>query len=601
MKHLPIFLLIGSLYALPVQTAAQDQFYTICVGTFLNARLADFDNIREFGFLYDEPYENTLVKVNLGGFHDQKQAKSVLDKVRAKGYQDAYIVSRQPDKDGSGWFIQIGLADGKDKNIWSSYNHITPLYVHLDKDKLKVLTGPFREKSAADGQLKSLRTAGFTDAFVKSLPLTEVTAITDFETGGIPNQQETASKSSDPSPQDDSASNPAENPDVKQPDLLLYSFQGNTSIPTEADQSKETQPSQPDNHSSAEKPAPRPSSILNPREVPAIAGNIQRQSVRNLQTILQNIGTYEDLIDGYYGPATTKAYEKALESNAQLKKYRILSQYMAPEIQTPAFSALEHTLFTLGNNPEVAQSDLASNSTALANGYTAYLNYIESGPSSEVDDLMNSALRQVFSGQKDISFPFDFEATYAYRSLDQLLLHLSYIQKLSNPSAAVPCWLFTKHPAEMQAAYRSSKALPVDYKFEPCDPLLTWPALTLLHTIISDLCPDEVEKELTGDIQKNAELRTQISLTPAPIVPGDTAAINAWHDRMWEMMEGRTSGNQLYEEQLIAFKTIFHQSRILLEDYFMFAGLEMQEASQLALYALHTIVNPYLGYLDQEK
>ena len=587
------------------QDEPRRQFFTICVGTFLNATLADFDNLRDIGFIYDEPSENALLKIHLGGYSTVEDATSTLGQVKSRGYQDAYIVSRPLDRDGKSLFIQLGLFNLESQTDWSKYLKAGQLFVLLDGNKNKIVAGPYSEKADADQNLSAIRNMGFSDAFIRSAPLAQVTKISGFETGGLiiekssnaPNKnlEDTTqitidTKPASPSPQGVERS--------AETGLLLFSFQETSAVHSTTDSTSDNIPEK--KQQTVSKKTPTPQESLQVNNLPKIRGNVSRQSVRDLQTALLKSGSYTSVVDGLYGPATEKAYREEFVNNRQFQKYRILTAHIPVTIESPGLSSLDNAILELDNDFDSAMNFFANEGSPVSKGFRAYAEYIENGPSMAVDDLMNGALKMSFEGKK-ISFPFDPSATYAYRSLDQLILHLSFIMKVYEPQPIVPCWLFKKHPKEAFDAFRSVKALPVPYRIEPCDPFLQWEPVKVLHTMVADLCPSRVLQKISSDVQVNAANRSKVAMTPAPVSPGDLDALYKWNTDLWEMLDRKADNDVLYAEKIEALKIEFQQCRVLLEDYFLDANLDTAEANSLALYVLHSLVNPYLTFLGEKS
>ena len=85
-----LFILVTSISAFTQNNA----YYTVLVGTFLDAKAQDFENLRSLGFLHATKLEGNLTQVYIGGFDKQRDAEKMASAVRSKGYSGAFVQER---------------------------------------------------------------------------------------------------------------------------------------------------------------------------------------------------------------------------------------------------------------------------------------------------------------------------------------------------------------------------------------------------------------------------------------------------------------------------------------------------------------------------
>jgi len=77
-------------------TKAANYTFTIHIGAFVNAQLTDFENIRPYGYIYTQKFNN-LLKIYMGDYKTEADATKVLTQIKSSGYPDAFITRRNLD------------------------------------------------------------------------------------------------------------------------------------------------------------------------------------------------------------------------------------------------------------------------------------------------------------------------------------------------------------------------------------------------------------------------------------------------------------------------------------------------------------------------
>lgn len=546
--------------------AQNNAYYTVLVGTFLDAKAQEFENLRALGFLYATKLEGNLTQVYIGGFNKQGDAEKMASAVRSKGYSGAFVQERLLSEGKSTIIIQMGIRSIKKNIDWEDYYRAGALYVILNGNQIKIVTGLYNDINDAKKDVSRVRKLGFKDAFVKRINTTLLHQVNSFEAGGLKRPL------FDLTIEDD----PQKNRPISY-DVIPKNYE-------------DVRPKSP-----VVKDPSLPNRVLGTDSaLPAIRSKVKRRSALELQKVLKVQGTYSSSLDGYYGKGTTAAYEKTLASNRDLQKYLVLSQYMNSDGRTNSDGALQNIISNLIDDPS-APASLEKYNLPIANVYKAYLIFTTIGPNAEVNDLMNTAIRKAYQGEKiKNQSPFNYNATYAYEDLEQLILHVHYVHSAPNTDIAAPCWLFQIHPRETTNAYKVYSNFDNDhFQVQTCDEFMYWPEVKLVQTIASDLNPDS--KINQSDIAQAASKRASLFLSPSKLSTSEQKKLTKWNTKIWDNINSWAARDALHQRLVTAFKIAYFQSQVRLEDYFMNKGFKRKEAEGLALATLQTIAGPHLA------
>ena len=554
--------------------------YTVQIGTFVSANADDFKAIRPYGFVYADQLDKDLHQIYIGGFKNKNKAEQLLKKVKAKGYLDAYVTKRSLDKGKELRMIQLQTFGIKDPINWAKFNGIQNLYVHLDGELIKILTGIFTSENTLSIQLKKIKNSGFNDAFAKTVNSKQLHRLSDFETNGsivIPTEMEIEKLVTEKTA-------PLESMTTVEKTKEEFTAKSPTKALAETPPPPVVIPPEYDNINFT----PKSPNAFKPK----IRENVKRTSALQLQTLLKAAKIYKGSIDGLYGPATTRAYDEMMTNNRQIRKYILLSKYTIPEHNIKP-TKLQQSINALSKNTKMAVKTLEQINHPLAKAYRAYVLFVNGGNESKVNQLMNEAIKESFVGKKIKNQPaFDYKATYAYTDLEQLILHLSYIHNANPDNPSVPCWLFQKHPHETAKAFEPFATMSEsDYKVEDCGGFMKWKELQLLQTIAKDLYTGK--KLNQKNLKELDNERARLFLLPKPLnAIQKTDALN-WNENLWTTLDEWAKQDPLHQELITALKLSYYQSAVLLEDYFMDKGLKYTDAKPLALLSLKTVVAPY--------
>ncbi len=555
---------------------AQDKSYTIYIGTFVNAKVSDFGGLQNYGFIYAKNFDASLQKIYLGGYTSEKMAIPTLEKVKKNGYDDAYV-TRTPTRGGEPVaVVQIAMKKAGAPIDWQKYALGTP-HVILKNEQVKIVTGPFATLEEAKQLLPSIRKRGFSDAFVKTVHSSELVPVGSFEMGGQQIPDELAIYEGGSTPETDIPAGYDYQEQKKGDNGRAYIPSSYDILPT----SETTNYNERGGRISAE---------------PSIRGKLKRASVINLQKVLKEEKTYSSGIDGYYGNGTKRGYDQIMQNNYQINKYRLLADEMPPQLPTVKTNQLDGYISDLWNNPRSSVAGLERSGTPISKAYLGYYYFVSEGPSQRVNNLMNAAIREAYNKLPKNSRPaFDYNSTYAYNNLQQLIKHLYRVHMDSNPEPIVPCWLFERHPREARNAFESGQYFSAaNYKLEDCDPLMDWESVRLLNAIVYDINPPTSSSVNEQRVLSAKVARNRLFLNPQPIRGTEVTTLDQWNKKMLSVLNGWKAKSPMYEKYATPMRVAYLQTQVLLEDYFINQGFKLQEAQPMALYVLNTLVAPFM-------
>ncbi len=560
---LACFLLV---FALSAFGQNKEPAYTVQIGTFVNPKPEDFKSLQPLGFVYAVPQMQNQANVFIGGFTDQLEAEKLAETLRSPqyGYTNARMVELNTEGGHYYTMVQLEILTAGKEIDWEPYLQLGRIYVVLEDKAIKVYTGIFPDRATASGELSRIRKAGYEDAFVKDVNNVLLHEIGDFEIG--PRQKKPLIPLNFDRPPEESVATkkkmvtqPAEVV-VAQPEMLTA--KGVEMAP----------PAAP-----VKKPAVNLSATL-----PDIRSNVKRQSAVQLQKVLKTLGAYSGKADGYYGPNTRAAYERAVADNRQLKKYRILARYYYAPANSAKPGSVQWAINSLWEDSPDALDILKQSSLPVAKAYRAYFEFVTKGPGTTVNELMNSAIKQAFANVKS-EFPrFDPSATYAYVNIGQLILHLRHVQQVSPQEIEAPCWLFSKHPGPALEAFSASSQT-LGLHMQNCGGFWDWEEVQLLHAIAQDIGAQD------HPAHSSTPMLASYFLNPEAPDAATQQELAKWSATLWSSLNAWSSRDPMFTDMVNALKITWFQTQVLLEDYYMNYGLKANEATALALATIKAI------------
>lgn len=550
-------------------------YYTIQLGTFVDAQPQDFSALQSLGFVHAVKTDVNLYVIYVGGYDNRAAAEKTWQQVRNKGYANAFIQERRAAEGQMVAVIQLATKNAKKPINWSEYAQISDLYAIINGDNIKIVTGPYANAEIAKTPTAALKKSGFKDAFIKNVNTIALHKLSAFETNLkdplIPLEfNNTPSNITIQQPNNQSSS-----PGLQSYDKPFFANKGNPTLT----------PRTPNTGLPAVK--------ASTQTLPQIRTTVKRHSALKLQEVLKTEGYYKGSLDGYYGAGTAAAYEAMKKGSRELQKYTLLAQNTPINGTSATDSRLQNAIDDLPTDPN-ALAVIQASKVPVAKAYQAYYLFSIYGANGDVNKLMNAAIKEAFAGKKLASqLPFDYKATYAYNDLEQLLLHLHYIHSAPGNDIAAPCWLSQRHPKEMKGVFeRYVATASLDFPLKACDQFLNWDEVRLLHTIAMDLNPDK--KLDSQELAQAASLRAMLYTSPKAITNVDVKDTEIWYNKLMTGLDKWGNSDALNKQTVSAFKAAFYQSNARLEDYYMDKGFKADAAKNLALVTLRTLVEYHL-------
>lgn len=555
--------------------------YTVQVGNFMEARADDFAKLRNIGFVHAAPMDAGVARIMLGGYDTKAAADRAVTAVRAAGYPSAYALQIFLNEGMNVAIIQLGTEKASARINWERYAAAGDLYGMMGADDIKIATGPYAGVEDARKKLDGIRKAGFRDAFVKVVNSMTLHKLTEFETGIkkplIPLQIQTEK------PAEQAPAISVIPPSYDQTQARIKSPEAQAPVtPPAASQTVASPPAAPAMQ-------PRSTGAVALVQMPVIRSNVKRRSVLDLQQVLKEQGTYTGSLDGYYGNGTTNAYNDFAGSHRQMLRYGASAGQRTRPGMSPMTARFQRALDTMDEDA-AAVVEVTTANGPLAKAWQAYVLYTNRGASAEVNQLMNTAIRESFEGKNlRKAPPFDTRSTYAYTSLDQLLLHIHYLHSAPGNLVTTPCWLARRHPAEMARVYEAYAGYSdADFPFRGCDQFSTWPEVVILTAIAQDLGVNTTENAAA------AAQRARLFSSPAAPQKESEVGLENWNIRLWKGLDTWAQRDPLNKELVAAFRVAYHQSQVRLEDHFMDKGFNAEAARSLGLQALQSLTAHHL-------
>lgn len=148
--------------------AAKETLYAIQLGASSQPDMKRYAKVKSYGYLYTVDAQNGMLRVMLGTYTSKSKANTALKKVKSRGFKDAFISGGYVT--GSKMYtVQFASYLYKDKINWDKLQQVGMVQVDASEGRIKLVSGNFSEKSTADDYKKSLRSMGYTDAFVRQV------------------------------------------------------------------------------------------------------------------------------------------------------------------------------------------------------------------------------------------------------------------------------------------------------------------------------------------------------------------------------------------------------------------------------------------------
>jgi len=597
-----------------VTQTAEDYYFTVHVGAFVNPVMNDFAKIKPYGFLYATAAEQNLTRIYMGGYPNETTAYQVLDQIKASGYPDAFVTRKKLSSTDQTYSIYLGTEALGRQVDWANYNRGGRLRTLIRGTQMDIYTGDYSTADEANRVLEAVRKIGLVNAKVNQVNRGQLRVLTEFE-AGIPLKNIVLAPVEQIVQVQEVLTDRGQ-PEVKKGPNLMVTKKPAPAPPTNAlppsydvviaprIEADVRPPSKPNGTHETVIPSEFETVVLTEKtgnlttvapqrvQAPAIRTKVKRTSVLELQKLLKNEKYYTSSLDGLYGKGTNRGWEMMLGENEIIRKQLGYQECGINYLQPKGVSnILQNYINTLRTNTSVAVKGLETEKAPIAKAYRAYYLLAANGNQMTINQLMNQAIKETFKNKRLQNNPaFDYTATYSYEDMGQLILHLSYLHR-ATPEVAVPMWLFTEHPGETGAAFKFGTG---NYNIAGVDHLYDWEELKLLRQIVQDLC---AEQPSAAVLDRAASQRAALLMAPQPLDAQATADVLNWNKTFWSSVETWSKKASILKKWSLPLKASYLQSQIRLEDYYMNKGLSPDQATGYAILTLKTMVAPYLNNL----
>jgi hypothetical protein len=113
----------------------------------------------------------------------------------------------------------------------------------------------------------------------------------------------------------------------------------------------------------------------------------------------------------------------------------------------------------------------------------------------------------------------------------------------------------------------------------------------MLETLSADIGGQQPSAQKQSDA---ASARALLSSANRPMSSFSQKEAELWHNTMLANLNAWANKDLLHQNKVNAFKILYYQSQIRLEDFFMDKGFGSEEAKSFSVATLRTIIGPNL-------
>lgn len=522
------------------------EIFSIQLGVFTEPQPESFQALASLGMIYIENVSGSnLKKVMMSKFEDKETAVVFLEKVKARGFDDAFIAKRVVGDSKVVKTVQLASFSAGRKIDLSSAKDLGNIYLHIKQDEIRVLTGFFIDITSAKIALDKARNNGFPSAFMKDTDMIWLEPLSDFG----------------------------------ERYLMLGDGFAQKSVPSLASSSN----------------------IIYERGVSNVKA---KASVAGLQEALKDGRGFNGNIDGVYDEQTQSSLV-AFQNNDDVYLQYASRMMAKPEVMRAKgdVQTLQGNIDLIEINPALAAANLRKFDHPVAKFYLAYLHFTDKVPAAsgrEVDFLMNDAIKQAYNNYNGRA-RFDYSKEYTYSNFQKLFQHFAFISHVSDNNPKIPCWMVKEHNYELSEAFAGL----TPPAFTDCEGFDSYKDVRILKAMAKDLdyLPESERLEKNESERQSYKARcTELYLNPQKISLPEQELYEMWNTNLIEAIERNISKDPLRSEMLTTFKvTYFSVYNQLEKHYSMKMKIDENQSKALALATLYALVNYNLGdYITRE-
>ncbi|MEM6395473.1 MAG: SPOR domain-containing protein [Bacteroidota bacterium] len=120
---------------------------------------------------------------------------------------------------------------------------------------------------------------------------------------------------------------------------------------------------------------------------------------------------------------------------------------------------------------------------------------------------------------------------------------------------------------------------------------LSWPETKLLHTVANDLSAGQVDAQVSSTADSD---RVKYFSASQPVSTATARRAQEWETTLWTRLDAWATTDPLHVRSVDALKLAYYQTLVRTEDYFMNNGFTSEQAKNLAIVSLQSIVGAEL-------
>jgi hypothetical protein len=346
---------------------------------------------------------------------------------------------------------------------------------------------------------------------------------------------------------------------------------------------------------------------------PTLSATLENQlngrHIADLQKLLALEGYYKGRPDSIFSKNTHLAVEAFKTGNV---RYREARQLALGQKETAAVAAqpgtLQYHIESIATDPAKAEAALQGNSHPMAQAYLAYLYLTDLIATPDklntVNRLMASATKAAFKDYKG-NTRFDYTQRYSYQTVQQFLDHLCDMQMATYNEVTVPCFLFDRHPSEMQRAFAPQWGNEKDhYEVSPgCAQEAQFEEVRILQQLAKSFDPlDPAAKDAAAVASgtKDAALVRSLLASPAPPTAAEIQENTEWLRRMLTRLETWAGGGPLQRKMANTYEIAHYEALVKLQYHFLKNGFSAPQAEAIALKVVRfSVQQSFAGFLTK--
>ncbi|MGB1204002.1 MAG: SPOR domain-containing protein [Chitinophagales bacterium] len=171
---LTILIYITTLFctkSLIAQNTSKVDVYKIQLGAFQKVEISKFAALNDLGTLETEEVNKTLKRLIIGSYPTNKDAATILQEIKKRGYKNAFVVHTVIEKiaaeETEKYVVQLGAFKKIEFKNFGDITDLGQLFVESSHNLIKASLGVYTGRERTEKVLKVLKKRGYKNAFIK--------------------------------------------------------------------------------------------------------------------------------------------------------------------------------------------------------------------------------------------------------------------------------------------------------------------------------------------------------------------------------------------------------------------------------------------------